>query len=76
MLVAMAAVTGFASSGMAGVVRVSLTGAVCAHLALPFEAAFMLFVAVDPLCAMARTAVPVIVNCAAVSLICAPLVKL
>ncbi|RSZ60571.1 dicarboxylate/amino acid:cation symporter [Massilia atriviolacea] len=76
LLVGMAAVTGFASSGMAGVVTVSLMGVVCAHLALPFEAAFVLFVAVDPVCAMARTAVTVIVNCAAVSLICARPVKL
>lgn len=76
LLVAMAAVTGFASSGMAGVVTVSLMGAVCAHLALPFEAAFVLFVAVDPVCAMARTAMTVIVNCAAVSLICARPLKL
>ncbi|HEX8609708.1 MAG TPA: cation:dicarboxylase symporter family transporter [Telluria sp.] len=76
LLVGLAAVTGFASSGMAGVVTVSLMGVVCAHLALPFEAAFVLFVAVDPVCAMARTAVTVIVNCAAVSLICARPVKL
>lgn len=71
LLVALAALTGFASSGMAGVVTVSLMGAVCAHLALPFEAAMVLFVAVDPVCAMARTAITVIVNCAAVALICA-----
>jgi Na+/H+-dicarboxylate symporter len=75
-LVVLAALAGFASSGMAGVVTVSLMGAVCANLALPFEAAFVLFVAVDPLCAMARTAVTVIVNCAAVSLICARPVQL
>lgn len=71
LLVMLAALAGFASSGMAGVVTVSLMGAVCTGLALPFEAAFVLFVAVDPVCAMARTAVTVIVNCAAVSLICA-----
>lgn len=71
LLAAVAALTGFASSGMGGVATVALMGTVCAYLSLPFEAAFVLFVAVDPLCAMARTAVSVLVSCAAVSLICA-----
>lgn len=71
LLVVLAALAGFASSGMAGLVTVSLMGAVCTGLALPFEAAFVLFMAVDPICAMARTAVTVIVDCAAVSLVCA-----
>lgn len=71
LLAGLAALTGLASSGMAGVVTVSLMGVVCASLSLPFEAAFVLFVAVDPVCAMARTALTVIANCAAVSLICA-----
>ncbi|KRB92484.1 dicarboxylate/amino acid:cation symporter [Duganella sp. Root198D2] len=71
LLAAVAALTGFASSGMGGVATVGLMGTVCACLSLPFEAAFVLFVAVDPLCAMARTAVSVLVSCAAVSLICA-----
>lgn len=71
LLAAVAALTGFASAGMSGVVTVSMMGTVCAYLSLPFEAAFVLFVAVDPVCAMARTAVTVIVDCAAVSLVCA-----
>ncbi|WP_426161775.1 dicarboxylate/amino acid:cation symporter [Pseudoduganella sp. R-32] len=71
LLAAVAALTGFASSGMGGVATVALMGTVCAYFSLPFEAAFVLFVAVDPLCAMARTAVSVLVGCAAVSLICA-----
>lgn len=71
LLVVLAAMAGFASSGMAGVVTVSLMGSVCAGLALPFEAAFVLFAAVDPICAMVRTAVTVMVDCAAVSLVCA-----
>lgn len=61
---------GFASSGMAGIVSISLVGTICKYLNLPFEAAFILFVAVDPICAMARTAVTVITGCAAVALIC------
>lgn len=62
---------GFASTGMAGILTISLIGTACNYLGLPFEAAFILFAAVDPLCAMARTAVTVIVSCAAVSVVCA-----
>jgi len=66
---------GFASSGMAGVVTITLVGTVCKYLQLPFEAAFILFVAVDPICAMARTAVTVVSGCAAVAVICPTPVK-
>jgi Na+/H+-dicarboxylate symporter len=61
---------GFASAGMTGLVTVSLTGMACGYLGLPFEAAFILFVAVDPICDMLRTLVMVIGNTAAVSIIC------
>jgi len=61
---------GCASAGMTGLVTVSLTGMVCGYLGLPFEAAFILFLAVDPLCDMLRTVVLVVGNAAAVSLIC------
>jgi Na+/H+-dicarboxylate symporter len=61
---------GFASAGMTGLVTVSLVGMTCAYLGLPFEAAFILFLAVDPLCDILRTLVLVIGNTAAVSLIC------
>lgn len=61
---------GFASAGMSGIVIVSLIGMTCAYLRLPFEAAFVLFVAVDPLCDMVRTMLLVIGNTAAVSVIC------
>ena len=61
---------GFASAGMTGLVTVSLVGMTCAYLRLPFEAAFILFLAVDPLCDMLRTLVLVIGNAAAVSVIC------
>lgn len=53
---------GFASSGMSGLVTLSLTGLVCNYLRLPFEAAMALFIAVDPLCDMLRTAVLVVGN--------------
>jgi Na+/H+-dicarboxylate symporter len=61
---------GFASAGMTGLVTVSLIGMTCLYLRLPFEAAFILFLAVDPLCDMLRTVVLVIGNTAAVSIIC------
>jgi Na+/H+-dicarboxylate symporter len=61
---------GFASAGMTGLVTVSLVGMTCTYLGLPFEAAFILFLAVDPICDMLRTLVLVIGNQAAVSLIC------
>ena len=69
LVVLISILAGFASSGMAGVVTITLVGTVCRYLNLPFEAAFILFVAVDPLCAMARTAVTVVAGCAAVAVI-------
>jgi Na+/H+-dicarboxylate symporter len=73
MLVGAASVlAGCASAGMTGLVTVSLTGMVCGYLGLPFEAAFILFLAVDPLCDMLRTVVLVLGNMAAVGLICPP----
>jgi len=76
LLATMATLTGFATAGMTGIVTVTLMGSVCSYLALPFEAAFVLFVAVDPVCAMARTALTVMADCAAVALICARPVRL
>ncbi|KRB67892.1 dicarboxylate/amino acid:cation symporter [Noviherbaspirillum sp. Root189] len=67
---------GFASAGMAGIVTISLIGTTCSYLGLPFEAVFLLFAAVDPVCAMARTVVTVISGCAAVSVICPKPVQL
>ncbi|WP_347557948.1 cation:dicarboxylase symporter family transporter [Robbsia sp. KACC 23696] len=61
---------GFASAGMTGLVTVSLISMTCAYLRLPFEAAFVLFLAVDPVCDILRTLVLVIGNTAAVALIC------
>ncbi|MEW9583903.1 dicarboxylate/amino acid:cation symporter [Paraburkholderia sp. DGU8] len=61
---------GFASAGMTGLVTVSLVGMTCVYVSLPFEAAFILFLAVDPLCDMLRTLILVIGNTAAVTVIC------
>jgi Na+/H+-dicarboxylate symporter len=63
--------SGFASTGMSGILTITMIGNACGYLGLPFEAAFILFVAVDPLCAMGRTAVTVVGSCAAVSMVCA-----
>ncbi|WP_028311605.1 dicarboxylate/amino acid:cation symporter [Derxia gummosa] len=70
LVIAASVLAGFASAGMSGLVTVSLTGMACGYLGLPFEAAFILFVAVDPLCDILRTLVIVIGNTAAVALIC------
>lgn len=67
---------GFASAGMTGLLTVSLVGLTCSYLGLPFEAAFILFLAVDPICDMLRTLVLVIGNSAAVSLVCAKPLKI
>ena len=67
---------GFASAGMSGLLTVSLVGLTCRYLGLPFEAAFILFAAVDPLCDMLRTLVLVLGNSAAVTLICPRPLKL
>lgn len=75
-LAGVSVLAGFASAGMAGIVTVSVVGTIAAHLALPFEAAFVLLAAVDPLCAMARTAVTVVGGCAAVAAICPQPVRL
>ncbi len=75
-IVAASILAGFASAGMTGLLTVSLVGLTCNYLGLPFEAAFILFLAVDPICDMLRTLVLVIGNNAAVSLICPRPLKL
>jgi hypothetical protein len=70
LLLAASVMAGFASAGMTGLVTLSLTGLACGYLGLPFEAALILFLAVDPLCDILRTMVLVICNTAAVSMIC------
>lgn len=53
-------IAGFASTGMNGIVTISQTTIVCSLLGLPFEAAFILFVAVEPICDTLRTVLLVI----------------
>lgn len=61
---------GCASAGMTGIVTVSLAGLVCAQIGLPWEAAFVLFLAVDLLADALRTLVLVLGNTAAAALVC------
>ncbi len=70
LIVLVSVLSGFASSGMSGITSITLMATACQYLGLPFEAAFILFVSVDPICAMARTAVTVIGSCAAVAVVC------
>lgn len=65
-----AMLAGFASAGMSGIVTISLTGVVCGHIGLPFEAVFVLFIAIDPICDMFRTTVLVAGNNAFAALAC------
>lgn len=65
-----ALLAGVASSGMSGFVTLSLTGLVCDYIGLPFEAAMALFLAIDPLCDMLRTAVLVAGNSAFAAFVC------
>lgn len=60
LVISMSILVGIASTGMTGIVSVAQTGLVCSYLGLPFEAAFVLFVAVDPLADMMRTVMSVI----------------
>jgi Na+/H+-dicarboxylate symporter len=69
-VIAVSVMSGFASIGMSGVLTVAIMSTACSYLGLPFEAAFILLVSVDPICSMARTAVTVVFGCAAVTLIC------
>lgn len=69
LLMLVSAFAGFASLGMSGLVTIQLLGTSAGMLGLPFEAAYILFAAVDPLCAMFRTAITVMTAAAAVTLI-------
>lgn len=62
-------IAGFSSTGMNGIVTISQTTIVCSLLGLPFEAAFVLFVAVEPICDTLRTVLLVISINALVALI-------
>ncbi len=62
-------IAGFSSTGMNGIVTISQTAIVCAVLGLPFEAAFVLFVAIEPVCDTLRTVLLVLSINALVALI-------
>ena len=62
-------IAGFSSTGMNGIVTISQTTIVCSLLGLPFEAAFVLFVAVEPICDTLRTVLLVLSINALVALI-------
>ncbi len=61
---------GLASTGMSGLLVLSLVGLVCAFLNLPVEAALVLFAAIEPACDTLRTLVGVAVNNAVAAAIC------
>ena len=67
---AVSILAGVASTGMTSIVAVAQTSVVCTYLGLPFEAAFVLFVAVDPVADMLRTAMLVLGINAVTALIC------
>lgn len=71
LVVVLSIVTGFASAGMAGIVTLTLLGTITGMLGLPFEAALVLLISVDAICAMERTVITVIGGAAVVSAICA-----
>jgi len=54
-----AVLAGFASSGMTGIVTISLTGIVCSYIGLPFASLLVLFVAIEPLGSTIRTVITV-----------------
>lgn len=53
-------IAGLSSTGMNGIITISQTTIVCSLLGLPFEAAFVLFIAVEPICDVFRTVLLVI----------------
>lgn len=65
-----AVLAGFASSGMSGMVTISLTGIVCSYIGLPFASLLVLFVAVEPLSSTIRTVVTVMGTNAFASMAC------
>jgi Na+/H+-dicarboxylate symporter len=53
-------IVGFSSSGMSGIATISQTTIVCSLMGLPFEAALVLFIAVEPVCDTLRTILAVL----------------
>lgn len=69
MVIFASVLAGLASTGMNGIVTISQTAIVCSMLGLPFEAAFVMFVAVEPVCDTLRTVLLVFAINALVALI-------
>ena len=63
-------VAGLASAGSSGIVTISFGALTCAYVGLPFEAAFVLFVAVDRICEIPRTLFNVMSSCLVTALVC------
>ncbi|MBS4098548.1 MAG: cation:dicarboxylase symporter family transporter [Sulfuricella sp.] len=70
MLAIGAFVGGMASAGSSGIVTISFGALTCAYVGLPFEAAFVLFVAVDRVCEIPRTLYNVMSSCLITALVC------
>lgn len=62
-------IAGFASAGTTGVLTISVLGTIVRPIGLPLDAALVLFIAVDPLLDVFRTAAIVIPNCAMVAIL-------
>ena len=70
LIVLISILSGIASTGMSGLMTVTLIGTICGYIGLPSEAVLVLFLAVDPICAMGRTVITVFSSCAAISVVC------
>ena len=70
LLIVASIIIGFSSTGLSGILAISLVGATCAYIKIPYEAILILLISVDPICDVFRTLLLVVGNSAAVTLIC------
>lgn len=63
-------VGGLASAGSSGIVTIGFGALACAYVGLPFDAAFILFVAVDRVCEIPRTLFNVMSSCLVIAGVC------
>ena len=63
-------VAGMASAGSSGIVTIGFGALTCSYVGLPFDAAFVLFVAVDRVCEMPRTLFNVMSSCLVTAYVC------
>lgn len=63
-------VGGLASAGSSGIVTLGFGALACAYVGLPFDAAFILFVAVDRVCEIPRTLFNVMSSCLVIAGVC------